>query len=118
MPLTRLLPNDRSNELPAGRPNGRTQNKLSVPWLENDWEEQEGTVSRKERAATSLYHHKSLTDPLGGSAIGGSRRIPVADSNRRPLPCQRTTHTKEKDLDRIERPLYNRLAGNAGKNHR
>lgn len=30
------------------------------------------------------------------------------DSNHQPLPCQRTTRTKEKDLDGIEYRLYNR----------
>lgn len=31
---------------------------------------------------------------------------------------QRTTHKKEKDLDRIEQPLYNRYTSLTGTNHR
>jgi hypothetical protein len=36
------------------------------------------------------------------------QKTPALGRYRHISKCQPTTHTKEKDLDRIERPLYNR----------
>lgn len=73
-------------------------------------------VRRRSTVTSLVVLLLAVTPPSAAAAAQAAHTR--GDSNPRPLPSQPSTLPKEKDLDRIEHPLYTSLTRFTGRDQR